>query len=345
MSKRPEIYTGRALLLGGALALAWVLLPASAEAQVEADIVGLALENAERYVEPITFGIGYAMGGGHFDSASPMRRFGFDVGVRVAGAFPSEASKFFDVVLPDSVPYQGTWYPNPYRVDGGNRPTPSATGEGSGVVLEPTPAFAAILLANGENPDEYRIPFPDGAEIPALPFLVAHGTMGIGWGTEVSLRLIPAVELDPEVGDVSAFGFGVKHSVSQWFPGPSPVDLSVWYSRQNMKVGDYLDGNANQIGVLVGKGFGPLTLFGTGMIRDASVEVSYTVENPPTTENPDGNPALPEDGTVVGFTSSLGSGAVFGLGARLRLLIMNISAQYTADEFNTLSVKVGFGVP
>jgi hypothetical protein len=339
MSKRPESHAGRALFLGGALTLLWGFAPTPIQAQVDTDIAGLAMENAERYVEPITFGLGYAMGGGHFDSASPMRRFGFDVGVRVAGAFPSEASKVFDVVLPSSVTYQGNTYPNPYQIRGGNRPTPSATGEGPGVVLEPTPTFTAILLANGENPEDFTIPFPEGADIPGIPFLVAHGTMGIGWGTEVSLRLIPSVELDEEVGDLSAFGFGLKHSISQWFPGPSPVDLSVWYSRQNMKVGDFLDGNANQFGVLVGKGFGPLTLFGTGMMRDASVEVSYTVENP------DANPALPADGTEVGFTSSLGSGAVFGVGARLRLLVMNLSAQYTADEFNTLSVKLGFGIP
>jgi hypothetical protein len=339
MSKRPESHAGRALFLGGALALLWTFAPTSTQAQVETDIAGLALENAERYVEPITFGLGYAMGGGHFDSASPMRRYGFDVGVRVAGALPSEASKFFDVLLPGSVTYQGNSYPDPYQVRGGNRPTPSATGEGPGVVLEPTPTFAAVLLANGENPEDYALPFPEGADIPAIPFLVAHGTMGIGWGTEVSLRLIPSVELDEEVGDVSAFGFGVKHSISQWFPGPSPVDLSVWYSRADIKVGDFLDGNANQFGVLVGKGFGPLNLFGTGMMRDASVKVSYTVENP------DENPALPADGTEVGFTSSLGSGAVFGVGAGLRLLVMNLSAQYTADEFNTFSVKVGFGIP
>jgi hypothetical protein len=339
MPKRPHHPSGRPLLGAVTLVVCWGLAPTSIQAQVEGDIAGLALENAQRYVEPITFGLGYAMGGGHFDSASPMRRFSFDVGVRAAGAFASDASKTFDVLLPSTVTYEGNTYPNPYQIRGGARPTPSATGQGPGVVLEPTPTFAAILVANGENPEDYTIPFPEGADIPAIPFLVAHGTVGIGWGTEVSLRLIPAVELDEEVGDLSAFGFGVNHSISQWFPGPSPVDLSVWYSRQNMKVGDFLDGNAQQFGVLVGKGFGPLTLFGTGMMRDASVKVSYTVENP------DDNPALPADGEEVGFTSSLGSSAVFGVGARLRLLIMNISAQYTADEFNTLSVKVGFGIP
>jgi hypothetical protein len=339
MPKRPHHPAGRPLFGAFALAVCWGLAPTSIQAQVDTDIAGLALENAQRYVEPVTFGLGYAMGGGHFDSAKPMRRFSFDVGARMGGAFPSEASKTFDVLLPSTVTYQGTAYQNPYQIRGGDRPTPSATGQGEGVVLEPTTAFAAVLLANGENPEDYIIPFPEGADIPAIPFLVAHGTMGIGWGTEVSLRFIPSVELDEEVGDLSAFGFGVNHSISQWFPGSSPVDLSVWFSRQNMKVGDFLDGNAHQYGVLVGKGFGPLTLFGTGMMRDASVKVTYTVENP------DDNPALPPDGEEVGFTSSLGSGAVFGVGARLRLLIMNLSAQYTADEFNTVSVKVGFGIP
>lgn len=342
MPNGPCPRAGRPLLVGFALVACWILAPVPVQAQVESDIAGLAMENAERYVEPLTFGLGYAMGGGLFDSANSMRRFGFEVGVRVVAALPSEASKTFDAVLPSTTRFDGQTYPfAPYEVDGGDPSTPSVVGNRSGIVLVPTSEFRTFLLDQGEDPDDpkFQFQFPDGADIRAIPFLVAHGTVGLGWGTEISLRLIPAVELDPEVGDLSAFGFGIKHSVSQWFSGPSPVDVAVWYGRQNVKVGDLLDGNANQYGVLVGKGFGPLTLYGTGMIRDASVEVTYTVENP------DDNPALPADGTDVGFTSSLGSSAVFGLGARLRLLVMNLSAQYTADDFNTLSIKVGFGVP
>lgn len=340
MPKRPSTGPSIALSASAILLAASFLLPGQATAQgVETDLTGLAMENAERYIEPLTLGLGYAMGGGIFDSAAPMRRFGFDVGVRVMGALPSEASKTFNVILPSSITYDGQTFPNPYQVQGGDPATPTAAGEGPGIILEPTAAFRAYLLTQGENPDDYNIPFPEGADIPVVPFLVAHASMGIGWGTELTLRLVPEVELDEEIGGLSAFGFGIKHSVSQWIPGAFPVDLAVLYGHQNVKVGDFLEGSMNQFGLMAGKGFGPLTLYGSSVMRTASVDVSYTVENP------DGVPGLPADGERVGFTSDVDSRLVFGAGARLRLLIMNLSAQFTADEFSTISVKVGFGVP
>ena len=340
MRVRLSHHTTSSLITGLALVLGLVLACQSVEAQeLETDLAGLALENAQRYVEPVTFGLGYAMNGGFFDNPGSLRRFGFEFGARVMGSLPSDASKTFDAILPDEIVYNGQTFQNPYRVRGGDPSTPTAAGEGPGVVLEPRAAFAAYLLAQGENPEDYTIQFPEGAGVPAVPFLVAHAVIGIGWGTEVAVRMIPEVEIDEEVGGVSSYGFGIKHSVSQWFPGPSPVDVAVWYGRQNVKVGDFLDGNSNQYGLMVGRGFGPLTLYGTGMIRNASVDVTYTVENP------DDNPALPPDGEELGFSSDIDSRMVFALGARLKLLILNLSTQYTADEFTTLSVKVGLGFP
>jgi hypothetical protein len=75
------------LLLAGALAVFLVHPAPDLHAQtVEEDLMGLALENAEGYVQPLTFGMMYAMNGGLFDSAAPMRRFGFEVGARAMAA-------------------------------------------------------------------------------------------------------------------------------------------------------------------------------------------------------------------------------------------------------------------
>jgi len=339
MSNWPSVGPAVPRRATGVLAMCLLLLPVSVQAQgLDTDLAGLARENAELYVAPVTLGLGYAMGGGYFDSAAAMRRFGFDVGVRVMGALPSEASKTFEAVLPSTITFEGQTFPNPYRIQGGSPATPTATGQGPGIVLEPRAAFLEYLEGEGRNPEDYLIRFPEGADLPVIPYFVAHASMGIGWGTEISARLMPEVELSDEMGGASAFGFGVKHTVSHWLAEPSPIDVAVWYGRQNVKVGDYLDGNTNQYGVMAGRGFGPLSLYGTGMMRTASIGVSYTVENPGEI------PGLPTDGEEVGFTSRLDSRLVFGAGFQLRLLLLNLSAQYTADEFSTLSLKVGFGV-
>jgi hypothetical protein len=254
------------------------------------------------------------------------------------------ASETFDAVLPAQITFShpnfaggARSYDDPYRSLNGSPATPTAVGRGPGVILTPDGEFRNDLIAVGENPNAYNVHFPRGAAIPAIPFLVGHGAFGLGWGTDVTVRLMPEVELDDEIGGVSAFGFGLKHAVTNWFA--APVDVSVAYGRHRVKVGSFLEGSSSQYGVLVGRGFGPLSVHGSGTVRDGSMSIFYAVDITA------GIPGLPADGEEIGFTSDLGSRAVFGLGARLHLLLLNLSTQYTLDQFSTLSVKVGMGLP
>ncbi len=315
------------------------LSPAPLSGQtVEEALRVLAEENARLYLDPLTRGLGFAMNGGSFDSARPLGRFGFDLGVRVmAAAFSDEAESFL-AVLPSSVDYGGRTYTNPYVPSGSDGTTPTVIGAGTGVLLQPSGQYRSDLVLAGENPDDYNIRFPDGQlDLSAIPFALAHVSLGFGVGTEIGFRFIPEIEIHSEVGSLSSGGFTAKHELTHWFP--SPVDVSVVWSTQSVTVGDYLEGSATQYGVIAGAGFGPLSVYATGSMRESELDVSYTFENP------DGNPALPPDGERLAFATRVDSGLVFGAGLKLQLLLLNLSAQYTADDFQTLSVKVGIGLP
>ncbi len=309
-----------------------------AQGTIEADLEGLDPGNAQPFVEPLAKGLILAMGGGLFDGAVPLEALGFEVGVRVSGALPPNEAETFQAALPMSVSWGGSTFENPYRPLDGSRETPTLVGEGSGVVLEPDGTFRDALLGSGEDPLDFVLALPRGRDVPAVPHPVFHASIGVGVGTEVSVRFIPEIDVNEEVGRVKGLGFAVRHALTHWFA--SPIDLSVLVGRQGLDVGTYLDSSSTQYGMMASRRWGPLSLFVSGLLRSGTADVSYEAANPD-----NANPILPEDGTPIRFSEEVESGATFGVGARLQLLVLNLAGQFTFDDYPLLTLKVGFGTP
>jgi hypothetical protein len=334
------------LLLALSALLALPALPggggAAGAQTVEEQLGALVEDNAALYVLPLTEGLGYALNSGLFDAAHAMGAFRFDISARVFGALTPVEVRRFDAILPDSLhfahPTLGSRsYPDPYRPRGDDPSTPSAAGTGAGVVLEPAGSFRQDLLQAGENPDEYNLRFPEGLDLSVIPYAVVQLVAGVGFGSEVMLRFLPTFELGSDVGNARALGWGVKHEISRWVE--LPIDLSLQVGHQSVEVGDYLDGSSREMGILAGRTFGPLSVYGTAGTRQSSVEVRYRVANP------EGLPTLPEDGTEVAFRSGLDSSLAMGAGFRLQFLLLNLAGQYLAGDYDSFSVKVGLGLP
>jgi hypothetical protein len=328
-----------ALALAGAAVLA--AGPASRlgaqEGGLEEQFRTLALQNAELYLSPVTEGLGHALAAGFAETARTHRVLGFNLGVRLMAALPAEQGKTFEAVLPGAVDFKGQSYSNPYAPRDGTLSTPSATGSGAGVVLTPQGAYRNAILAAGENPANYDIEFPEGLELPVVPFAIAEAAIGLPYQTEVVLRLVPAVTPDEEIGQIRARGFGAKHTVSQWLPR-APLDVAVFFGVQHFEVGEYLDATARTVGVIGSRSLGPLTAFGHLRRSSASVDVGYTVDNP------DDNPGLPADGSRLGFTTEVPGGLRVGGGVTLRLLGLGITGEYTTGEQRIASVKAGLSI-
>lgn len=310
-----------------------LLLPVDAIAQsIEGELEGLAVDNAQLYMHPIATGFGVSLGSGFAETARTHGTLGFDLGVRVMGAFVPDADRSFVPVLPTSVIFQDIQYLSPYGVQGGGAGlTPTAAGEGSGVILAPQDTYRDAILDAGQDPDDYNVPFPEGLDLSAVPFALIQGSVGIGFGTDVIARVIPPYEVNSEVGKVSALGFGVKHSIDQWLPALFPVDLAALAGWQTFEVGDYLEARAVTTALIASKGLGPLTIYGTGGYDRSTVDVTYTVQNA----------ALMEDGTTFEFTYESRRGFRGALGLGLQLLLLDLSAEYAVGAYNTASVKAG----
>ncbi len=335
------------------ISLASLLVLAAAAAPLRAQDIGsdlsvLAGPNAQGYVGPLARGLGHALTAGLVSSADPHGMLGFSIGVRVMGAMFPEEDKTFLVTTPASVTYTPNAiigqkaYTNPY---GPSNTLSSATvaGEGAGVVLAPQGQFRTDLLLAGQNPNNFNIAFPKGVNLPLAPFGVIDAAVGIGFGTQIMARMIPtfnagkAVGVD-EVGDISAFGLGIMHNLTQWLPIPTPFwDVSVTAGTQKLSVGDYLEAKGNTIGLIASAGVGPLSVYAHGSSYKSDVDLDYTVKNP------NNNPGLPANGTKVAFTQAIDRTQRVALGAQLNLLILKLSGEYGIGDYNTVSGRVAIG--
>lgn len=328
---------------GAALAVAALLLatPAAVRGQsVEDQIRLLASENAQLYTGPVVTGIGAGMNSGWFHTASPKGLFHVDVGIKVMGALVPESDDSFQPVLPDQISADvdgdGTdeTFQDPYGT-GAGLSTPTAVGPGAGITVQPQGTYEQALIAAGENPADFALPFPKGFDIPAVPMAVLQANVGLVLGTDVSVRYIPAIEVNSDVGTVEAFGLGGKHSISQWFPGSFPVDVAVAGGYQTFDVGDYLSAETRQASVIVSKDLAVLTVFGAAGLEKSEIDVTYDVQNAGDL------PALPSNNTTVSFTQDSGTSERFTAGFNLDLLFLQLNASYSASDYDVVTASAG----
>lgn len=328
----------RGLTLRLALSMILVGTPVSGQ-DVLTSLSVLAEENARLYVSPLSTGLGAALNSGFYQSAEAHGRFGFDIGIRVMAALPPDEAGFFQPVLPGSVTFEDVTYVDPYELVGEGM-SPTAVGNGSGAVLQPRVGspFYNALLAAGEDPADFAVQFPEGADIPAVPFVVLQGSVGIGFGTDITLRYLPSFNVHDDVGEIGAFGYGLKHSLTQWLPASPMVDLAVTAGWQDLSLGNYLDASASSYGLIGSVSQGPVTVYTTVRREQATVDVSYTVENE------DGSLGIPVDGVQIGFRNELPAETLFGAGLTLGFVGLQLSGEYSFADYNTVAVRIGFSM-
>jgi hypothetical protein len=322
------------LLCTGALLVAHAFPARVAAQDIEAELRTLTQDNAELYIEPLTSGLAAALNSGFYHTAKVHDVLGFDFGIRVMGAFVPGDLDTFVPIPPESVEFQAVDYSNPYAPEAGQvLVSPTASGEGDGLRLVPAGAFLQALQTAGENPADYEIPLPQGFDLPIVPYGAIQGALGVPLGTEVVVRFIPSITPDEDVGSISMFGAGIKHSVDQWLPGSSPVNIALAFGFQHFQVGDYLDANSTQWSVIVSKDLSVLTLYAAGTIEDADLDVSYVFTDPVVA-------GTPLQGETIEFTQDTPNDATLALGATLDLGPVALNAGYTLGSFDVLTVSL-----
>ncbi len=320
-----------------ALALAGLAPRAAAAQDVGESIRSLGEANAERYLHPVVSGLGAALNTGFFHTAAVHRPLGFDVGVQVMGAFAPAEAEAFVPALPASITFDDRTFTDPYGPAGELTRSPTAMGAGPGLLIVPQGEFRDALLAAGEDPADWAIRFPSGADLPAVPLSLLQATVGVPAGTAVTVRFTPTVEIHQEIGSLSVVGGAVRHSLDRWLPPGVPLRVTAAVGIQRLTLGEYLSLTARQAALVAGPELGPLSLYGVAGIEGSSAEVRYTVDHESV------NPALPAGGTELVYRDGGDNWGRLAAGLTVHLSAVMLNAEYSVARYPVAGVKLILG--
>jgi hypothetical protein len=93
-------------------------------------------------------------------------------------------------------------------------------------------------------------------DLPFLPLAAPQLSIGTAYGTMLSFRYLPDLELTPEIGKLKYLGFGIQHNPAVWIPVDIPVSLAASFFTQNLEIGTIAEATASTFGLNVSKTFG-----------------------------------------------------------------------------------------
>jgi len=173
----------------------------------------------------------------------------------------------------------------------------------------------------------------EGLKTIPFPFPILQASVGLPLGLEPTIRLIPAFEVPGDVGkaigEISAFGFGLKADIDRWIPIPMfPIDLAAQAFFQKMNIGELLSANSTAFNLMASKKLLFLTPYLGFGLESSKFTASYKME----------------DGTKVDFDVKGKNGTRLTAGLNIKLLVLQLNAEYSIGEYNALGLGVGFAL-
>jgi len=178
------------------------------------------------------------------------------------------------------------------------------------------------------------------ADISFLPFAAPQVGIGTILGTRAVFRYIPEIEIPgvdvtEDIGAFSWFGWGVQHNPGVFFPTPLPLDISVGFFKQTLKVGDIFEANTTAYGLTVSKQLGTgafnITPYAGYLIEKSEMHFTYDF-------------VVDDEEFEIDFTLEGENKSRITLGLSLRLLLFNINADYNIGNYNSITVGFMFAI-
>ena len=304
------------LFAGLLLCFVWT---SRAHAQALPDLLStLGIEELARdYLRPGADAVGYSLNSGLYHSARIDTGLTLWIGLRGVWSYVPDRDMTFVAKLPASLTALG--YPGETR-------TATVFG-GQGAVLR-----SSQLDPNGNPYPDVRL--PGGSGLRSTFLMLPHVSIGSFAATELMLRGIPPITFDPEIGKVSFFGIGIKHSPTQYIR--FPIDVSFMAAIQKLEIGRVMhvtNLNANAHASI------PLSiaeLYGGFGYESYAIDVSYTytpvtADVPPELRTPQ---HIALNFKRVNFR--------FTLGVNVMLIpLLNVNAEYSAGVQDNMTIGAG----
>lgn len=214
----------------------------SAQSLLQERIELIMGDNVENYMQPFATAFGTAINTGLYHTAKIHGLPGFDFGI-----------KAMFIPIPNSA--------LTYRAD--NFLTPAA---GDSV-------YASTVF----GPDDPLSIYPPGIDIGFVPFLVFHFSVGLPMGTEFNFRYLPSFETNDNFPKSELLGFGLSHSLDQYFPLPIPLlpQLSAGFMYQTFKVEDLIETTHTAFSLRLSKSVPMLTVYVGTQFESSKMDITF----------------------------------------------------------------------
>jgi hypothetical protein len=321
----------------------------------------LSEDAAKSYVNPIVSGFGSDLNGGWFHRAPQATKLGFtlEFGVVAMGTFFKDENKVFS--SSGSFQFdssQSQTLANSIVNNPGNNPLINAIRDSIRNQVFTVGISGPTII--GSKSDSLRVTFygrtfttfagsdsvPTQAivlpitglieNLSVLPLAAPQLTLGTVFGTQVSFRYLPQVQITKEIGSFKYFGFGIQHNPAVWLgDSPLPVDVSLGYFTQTLDVGSIFTTKSTSFGIQASKqlGWSYLNLTPYLGFQSESSTMTFTYDY---TINTLTGPQVQH----ITFDLKGANSARFTAGMALRLGIFNLNADYNFASYN--SATAGF---
>lgn len=287
------------------------------------------------YLSPLMEALGVGLANGWYNTAKPHKPAGFDLTLSINTVRIPDSRRFYDVAALNLQNLQPQF--------NGDAPTFFGPNETPTYALQdPNDPNNSVTISGPPG-----VALKDNIGIAALPVPTINLGIGIVKNTDIRVRYLPPINLE----DVSIrmWGVGILHDVKQHIPGIKqlPFDLSgfIGYTKSttDIDLSGAVSGNNQEANI----GFSALTVQGL-VSKKVAVLTGYAGLGFNVVKS-----NFDMTGTYVTnagtFTDPLSieasaSGPRMTLGARLQLAILTLHADYTLQQFNTLTVGLGFSV-
>ena len=298
---------------------------------------------AEGYTAPIGKTLTYALNSGWATSAKTHKKLGFGLTIGGAAPFVPDVDQVF----------------TPTGLTSLSVPSGSlSTVFGKGGDQELNFSFSESVLGN-EIEYEGKLSFPGGLkdELPlgTVPAPIVQASVGVVFDTDLLVRFIPTMEMQGST--FSLTGFGLKHNIMQYF-GPLeklPLNVSVLAAiskasfEYDLSDSTFGGNSTNRKMTFEADTFTIQALASIDLpIISAFAGLGYNAGD--SQFNVSGDYSIDYGITGIGprilkdpiSIASDASGVMGIVGARLNLLFLKIFANYTIQEYNTLTAGISF---
>ncbi len=306
---------------------------------------GDATQLINAYISPFFKGLGIGLNSGWTNTARAKKPLRFDLRITGTAAFVPNEDKAYDVKALNLTGLR--------PVDPNKTIAPTAFGaEVDGPEME--------FYSNGFSTGQFKL--PKGTGVGTVPSPQVQLTLGLLKNMDVSIRLVPKVNISEDAGDISLFGIGTKLELLPILMGKkakiTPIDIAIAGGYSKLKYDLPLNVNdepvSNQhvnvevtgysVEAIVSKKLAFFTPFASIGYNTSTSDLkalgSYKFDSP-TIDNPDNQKTYVDP---INYSKKDIDGVKATIGFQLSLGFFRIYTSYTQAQYSYANAGIGFGI-